>query len=168
MEFRRSRAVQGRQGRWTVRSAQHEWRTHRRSTASGAVPIKLKVAKGTAVHAAVAFVRLPLLLQHHAPPFCAGVLEPDLRTHRNHTVECVYVRIAYLRVSDASAASADRRESARRDSCTGYPMNVTILLRFRVHFSSVVDIFVRGYFRASLESRWNDIIDYGELATRIF
>lgn len=91
MEFRRSRAVQGRQGRWTVRSAQHEWRTHRRSTASGAVPIKLKVAKGTAVHAAVAFVRLPLLLQHHAPPFCAGVLEPDLRTHRNHTVECIYV-----------------------------------------------------------------------------
>lgn len=59
----------------------------------------------------------------------------------------MYIRIAYLRVFDASAASADRRESARRDSCTGYPMDVTILLRFRVHFSSVVDIFVRGYFR---------------------
>lgn len=78
-EFRGSRAVQGRQGRGAVRAAEHEWRAHRRSAASGAVPIKLKVAKGTAVHAPVALVRLPLLLQHHAPPFCAGVLEPDLQ-----------------------------------------------------------------------------------------
>lgn len=88
-EFRGSRAVQGRQGRGAVRTAEHEWRAHRRSAASGAVPIKLKVAKGTAVHAPVALVRLPLLLQHHAPPFCAGVLEPDLPTHGDTTIQCV-------------------------------------------------------------------------------
>lgn len=85
-EFRGSRAVQGRQGRGAVGAAEHEWGAHRRSTASCAVPIKLKVAEGTAVHAPVALVRLPLLLQHHAPPFCAGVLEPDLPTTR---IQCM-------------------------------------------------------------------------------
>lgn len=89
----RSRAVQRRQGRGTVRPAEHEWRAHRWTAASGAVPIKLKVAKGTTVHAAVALVRLPLLLQHHAPPFCASVLEPDLRTYPEDTVEYTYVRV---------------------------------------------------------------------------
>ena len=84
-----------------MRSTQHEWRAHWRAAASGAVAIKLKVAKGTAVHAAVALVRLPLLLQHHAPPFCAGVLEPDLRTHRDHIVEYSRIRVYPL----ASAAS---------------------------------------------------------------
>jgi len=76
---RGSRAVQGRQGRGTVGTAEHEGRTHRRPAAAGAVPIKLKIAEVTAVHPAVALVRLAFLLQHHTPPFCPRVLEPDLR-----------------------------------------------------------------------------------------
>jgi len=77
-----SRAVQGRQGRGTVGTAKHEGRTHRRPATSGAVPVELKVAEITAVHPAVALVGFALLLQHHAPPFCSRVLEPDLRTRR--------------------------------------------------------------------------------------
>lgn len=74
-----SRAVQGRQGRGTVGTAEHEGRTHRRPATSGAVPVELKVAEITAVHPAVALVGLALLLQHHTPPFCPRVLEPDLQ-----------------------------------------------------------------------------------------
>lgn len=77
-----SRAVQGRQGRRTVGSAEHEGRTHRWPATSGAVPVQLKVAEITAVHPAVALVGLALLLQHHAPPFCPRVLEPDLGTRQ--------------------------------------------------------------------------------------
>lgn len=77
-----SRAVQGCQRRRTVRTAEHEGRTHRRPATSGAVPVELKVAEITAVHSAVALVGLALLLQYHTPPFCSRVLEPDLRTRR--------------------------------------------------------------------------------------
>lgn len=77
-----SRAVQGRQGRGTVGTAEHEGRTHRWPAASGAVPVELKVAEIAAVHPAVALVGLALLLQHHAPPFCPRVLEPDLGTRQ--------------------------------------------------------------------------------------
>lgn len=83
---RGSRAVQGRQGRGTVGTAEHEGRTHRRPAAAGAVPVKLKIAEIAAVHPAVALVGLALLLQHHAPPFCPRVLEPDLRTEQAESV----------------------------------------------------------------------------------
>lgn len=77
---RRSRAVQGRQGRRTVRTAEHKGRTHRRPATSGAVPVELKVAEVAAVHPAIALVHLALLLQRHTPPFRPRVLEPDLGT----------------------------------------------------------------------------------------
>lgn len=63
-------------------AAEHKGRTHRRAATSGAVPVQLKVAEITAVHPAVALVGLALLLQHHAPPFCPRVLEPDLGTRQ--------------------------------------------------------------------------------------
>lgn len=79
---RGSRAIQGRQGRGTVWTAEHEGRAHRWPATSGAVPVELKVAEVAAVHPAVALVRLALLLQHHTPPFRPRVLEPDLGTRR--------------------------------------------------------------------------------------
>lgn len=72
-------------------TAEHEGRTHRRPATSGAVAVELKVAEITAVHPAVALVGLALLLQHHAPPFCSRVLEPDLGTRRAEGSAVTYV-----------------------------------------------------------------------------
>lgn len=60
--LRESRAVQGRQGRGTVRTAEHEGRTHRWPATSGAVPVEFYVTEVTTVHSAVALVGFALLL----------------------------------------------------------------------------------------------------------
>lgn len=94
---------------WT---AEHEGRAHRWPATSGAVPVQLKVAEVTAVHPAVALVRLALLLQHHAPPFRSRVLEPDLGTRPAQGSARCYVtcRVVYttqVRVTRYDELTAD-------------------------------------------------------------